>query len=259
MRRPSRRACSPPHLRGGVLVSHDTYRYVRGAFNVTPQPALTVKGKQEPVQTYLVRSAKPRPFRTVNRGVAGIQTRTVGREAELQALRRAYLEAFEHGRVVWAQLVGEAGVGKSRLLDEVRDWVELRPETVRLLKARAYVADAAQPFALIRRLWFDRFQIAEDAPLAQAEAKWVQGFQELGTTSEVEPAHALGLLVGLPFRDSPHIGAMREDPAQVKGRAICRQPRAPEGDPPRESHRDAAGRPPVGGRVLVGVPERSDS
>jgi class 3 adenylate cyclase/tetratricopeptide (TPR) repeat protein len=205
---------------GGILISHDTYRHVRGVFNITPQPPLSLKGKQEPVQTYLVRAAKPRPFRTVTRGVAGIQTRTVGRETEFQSLQQAYLDALEQKRVVWAQLVGEAGVGKSRLLDDTRDWADLRPESFRLFRARAYVADAAQPFALIRRLWFDRFQIAEDAPLAQAETKWVQGFQELGTTMEVEPGQALGLLIGLPFHGSPHIGAMREDPVQVKGRAI---------------------------------------
>jgi class 3 adenylate cyclase/predicted ATPase len=210
-------SAAPP---GGVLVSHDTYRYVRGVFNVTPQPALTVKGRQEPVQTYLVRAAKPRPFRTVARGVAGIETRTVGREAELGQLQEAYLDISENQRTVWVQLVGEAGVGKSRLVDDMRDWIELRPETIRLLKARAYVGDAGQPFSLIRRLWFDRFQIAEDAPLSQAESKWVQGFQELTGSNEVEPAHALGLLAGLPFSDSPYIGAMRDDPTQVKGRGF---------------------------------------
>jgi len=210
-------AAAPP---GGVLVSHDTYRYVRGVFDVTPQPALTVKGRQELVQTYLVRAAKPRPFRTVARGVAGIETRTVGREAELRQLQAAYLDAFENRRTVWIQIVGEAGVGKSRLVEEMRDWIELRPETIRLLKARAFVGDAGQPLALIRRLWFDRFQIAEDAPLAPAETKWVQAFQDLAGSREVEPAHALGLLAGLPFSDSPHIGAMRDDPAQVKGRGF---------------------------------------
>jgi class 3 adenylate cyclase/tetratricopeptide (TPR) repeat protein len=210
-------AAAPP---SGVLVSHDTYRYVRGVFDVTPQPALTVKGRQEPVQTYLVRGAKPRAFRTVARGVAGIETRTVGREAELQQLKAAYLDAFENRRTVWIQIVGEAGVGKSRLVEDTRDWIELRSETIRLLKARAFVGDAGQPFALIRRLWFDRFQIAEDAPLAHAETKWVQAFQDLAGSHEVEPAHALGLLAGLPFSDSPHIGAMRDDPAQVKGRGL---------------------------------------
>jgi class 3 adenylate cyclase/tetratricopeptide (TPR) repeat protein len=210
-------SAAPP---GGILISHDTYRHVRGVFDVTPQPPLTVKGKSEPLQTFLVRRAKPRVFRVISRGVAGVETRTVGREAEIQRLRGAYLDAFSQHKVVWAQIIGEAGVGKSRLVDDTNEWLDLREESFRLFRARAIAGEVTQPFALIRRMWFDRFQIAEDAPLAQAEAKWVKGFQELSRTAEIEPAHALGLLVGLPFNDSPYIGALRADPAQVKGRAF---------------------------------------
>jgi len=210
-------SAAPPN---GILISQDTYNHVRGVFDVTPQPVLTVKGKQDPIQTYLVRRAKARPFRRVARGVAGIQTRTVGRDEELNALRSAYADAFTGRGVVWAQLVGEAGVGKSRLLEDVNDWIELRPDIVRIFRARAYPEDARQPFSLIRRMWFDRYQIAEDAPLQQAERKWVERFQELGRTEEVEPAHALGLLVGLSFKDSPHVAGIRGDPSQVRGRAF---------------------------------------
>ncbi len=206
---------------GGTLISHDTYSYVRGVFNLTPQPSLAVKGRSEPLQTYLVRSAKPRPFRSVTRGVAGIETRTIGREQELQTLKQAYLQAYEGRHVVWAQLLGEPGVGKSRLLVDMMDWLDLRDETSRLLRARAVPDDVSQPFALVRRLWFDRFQIAEDAPLINAEAKWVERFKELsGMDESEEPAHALGLLVGLPFENSPYIKGMRNDPTQVKGRAL---------------------------------------
>jgi predicted ATPase len=167
-----------------------------------------------------VRRVKPRPFRTVTRGVVGIQTRTVGREREMGILQAAYQRAYEQRRMVWTQLVGEAGVGKSRMIDDVRDWIELRPEVVRVFRGRAYAGDARQPFSLIRRMWFDRFQIAEDAPLVQAERRWVERFQELGKTGDAEPAHALGLLVGLPFKDSPYVAGIRGDPAQVKGRAF---------------------------------------
>ena len=206
---------------GGILISHNTYRYVRGVFDVTPRPPLTVKGKSEPIQTYLVRRAKPRPFRSITRGVAGVETRTVGREQEMQALQAAYLRAYKGHGTVWAQLLGDPGMGKSRLLEDMNDWVDLREETTRLLRARAFPDDANQPFTLVRRMWFDRFQIAEDAPLAQAESKWVERFRELSGLKEYEePAQALGLLVGLPFSDSPHIGAMRSDPTQVKGRAL---------------------------------------
>jgi class 3 adenylate cyclase len=166
---------APP---GGTLISHDTYRYVRGVFDMTPRPPLTVKGKSEPVQTYLVRRAKPRPFRSVARGVAGIETRTIGRDTEMQTLQQAYVQAFDKHALVWAQLVSEPGVGKSRLMVDMMDWLDLRDETFRLLRARAFPDDANQPFALVRRLWFDRFQIAEDAPLHNAETKWVEHFKD---------------------------------------------------------------------------------
>lgn len=209
---------APP---GGILISHDTYRYVRGVFDFTPRPPLMVKGKSEPIQTYLVRRAKPRPFRSVARGVAGVETRTVGRDAETQALQEAYLRAYTGHGVVWVQLVSELGVGKSRLLGDMSEWIDLREETVRLLRARAFPDDANQPYALVRRMWFERFQISDDIPLAQAEARWVERFKELlGREDCEEEAHALGLLVGLPFASSPHIKAMREDPTQVKGRAL---------------------------------------
>ncbi len=211
-------SAAPP---GGVLISHDTYRYVRGVFDMTPRPPLAVKGKSEPLQTYLVRRAKPRPFRRVARGVAGVETRTIGREAEMEVLQAAYLRAFEGHGVVWAQLVSEPGVGKSRLLEDLNAWIDLREETSRLLRARAFPDDVNQTFAMVRRMWFDRFQIAEDAFLEQAEARWVERFREFyGQEDYEEPAHALGLLVGLPFKDSPFIGAMRSDPNQVKGRAL---------------------------------------
>jgi class 3 adenylate cyclase len=211
-------SAAPP---GGILISYDTYRYVRGVFDVTPRPPLMVKGKSEPLQTYLVRRAKPRPFRSMARGVAGVEIHTIGREEEIHSLQAAYLRAYQHHGMVWAQLISDPGVGKSRLLVDLIDWMDLRAETTRLLRARAFPDDANQPFALVRRMWFDRFQIAEDAPLAQAEAKWVERFKEFSGLDEFEEAaHALGLLIGLSFYDSPHIKGMRNDPTQVKGRAL---------------------------------------
>ncbi|HEY1279025.1 MAG TPA: adenylate/guanylate cyclase domain-containing protein, partial [Acidimicrobiales bacterium] len=48
---------------GSVLISHDTYRTVRGVFDVQPSDELTVKGKSAPVRAYVVERAKARAFR----------------------------------------------------------------------------------------------------------------------------------------------------------------------------------------------------
>jgi tetratricopeptide (TPR) repeat protein len=205
---------------GGVLISHDVYRQVRSAFETAPQPPLSVKGKSEPVQTYLVQRPRERLFRSTARGILGIESHTVGRQVEQAQLHADFEETIQRRSVIWTQLIGDPGVGKSRLMDDLSEWLDLRPERLRLLRGRAFSGDAVQPFSLVRRLWFDRFRITEDEPLASAEEKWVKGFQELSQTEVVEPAQALGLLVGLPFNGSDHIEGMRGDPAQVKGRAI---------------------------------------
>ncbi len=203
----------------GVLISHDTYRYVRGVFDLAIQPPTTVKGKSEPIQTYVVQRTRPRPFRTVTRGVAGIEIQTIGREAELEKLQAAFQTVCDDHKVVWTQIIGEPGIGKSRLLSDARDVLDLRPERFRWLRARAFQGDEKHAFSLVRRMWFDRFQIAEDVSLADAEARWLGQFVALCGPDQEEAAQALGLLVGLPFNDSPYIGALRHDPAQVRGRA----------------------------------------
>jgi predicted ATPase len=76
-----------------------------------------VKGLDMPVETYELTGAGPRRSRLAASAARGL-TRFVGRDAELEQLRQALdCAATGHGQVV--TLVGEAGVGKSRLVWEV--------------------------------------------------------------------------------------------------------------------------------------------
>jgi class 3 adenylate cyclase len=75
---------------GGVLVSTETYRQVRRAFNVQPVPGLDLKGLDGPVDAYLVVSPRPRGFTLDRVGlVEGIETGTVGRASEMAFLQPA--------------------------------------------------------------------------------------------------------------------------------------------------------------------------
>ncbi len=75
---------------GGFRISHDTYAQVRGLFEVEAQGPLLVKGVDAPVQSYLVLRAKPRKLRIAKRGIEGVATRMIGRDAELETLQAAY-------------------------------------------------------------------------------------------------------------------------------------------------------------------------
>jgi class 3 adenylate cyclase/tetratricopeptide (TPR) repeat protein len=181
---------APP---GGILISHDTYRHVRGVFTMLPQEPLTVKGKSEPVLTYLVQAAKPRAFRVETRGVEGIETRMVGRDVELLALQRAFEDVIEDGETRLVTILGEAGVGKSRLLDEFFNWSDLRPESFYYFKGRAASTMQTVPYQLWRDLFAYRFEILDSDTAAQATTRFRQG---MAGVLEPDRADLVGQLVG---------------------------------------------------------------
>ena len=74
---------APP---GGLLISQHTYPHVRGIFDLHPGQSVHMKGFSEPVQVYQVIRAKPHAFRFKTRGIEGVETHMVGRQAELQTL-----------------------------------------------------------------------------------------------------------------------------------------------------------------------------
>ena len=103
---------------GRILVSEGTHRLVGGYFHTRALGDLTLKGKEEPVRAWEVIAARQARGRLEVEAERGL-TPYVGRERELRML----FECFEqvtagHGQVVF--VVGEAGIGKSRLLHEFR-------------------------------------------------------------------------------------------------------------------------------------------
>ena len=61
----------------------------------------------------------------------------IGRDAELQGLQHAFLQLFSARSLLAVTVVGEAGVGKSRLLHEFQAWVAGQPERFQAFFSRA--------------------------------------------------------------------------------------------------------------------------
>lgn len=201
---------------GGVLISHDTWRHVQGLFDAAPQDLLTVKGKSEPVQTYLVVQARPRRFRDEARGVAGIQTRMVGREAELLTVQNALQDTMADGELRLITVTGEAGVGKSRLLFEFERWADGLPENIWYFKGRASADTVHQPYSILRDMLAARFGVSESDTLADVRSKLEDGLFSLG---EGLAAH-VGQLLGYDFSDVPAVKALADDPRRLREQAL---------------------------------------
>jgi predicted ATPase/class 3 adenylate cyclase len=101
---------------GGILVSESTYRLAEGYVEFRPVGPVSVKGVRDPVQTYAVvgvGALRTRFQRAARRGLSPF----IGRLAERRHLQGALEQARqEHGQLV--ALVGEPGIGKSRLFHE---------------------------------------------------------------------------------------------------------------------------------------------
>jgi class 3 adenylate cyclase len=210
---------------GCLRISQDTYAQVRGLFEVDVQAPLSVKGVDAPVQSYLVVRAKPRQFRIGTRGIEGVATRMIGRDAELEALQAAYLRLFHEGKLATVSVVAEAGIGKSRLLYEFEAWSEARPESFFLFRGRATPATGTQAFGLLRDILAWRFQINDDDSMPVARQKMEDGIVPLflhddGPDLAEGHAHLLGHLIGIEWRDSRHIEGILDDPKQIRNRAF---------------------------------------
>ena len=99
---------------GEVLIGADTYRLVRDAVDVESVEPRTVKGKAEPVECYRLvgvlagTAAPPRAFTSP----------IVGRERELEDLQRAFERSVQDRTCLLFTVLGAAGAGKSRLVEE---------------------------------------------------------------------------------------------------------------------------------------------
>jgi class 3 adenylate cyclase/tetratricopeptide (TPR) repeat protein len=128
---------------GTVLIAPATFDLVEGRIAVKPLGPVPVKGRSDPVEVYEVSGIGPARSRLQAAARRGL-TRFVGRDAETAALHRSLERAAAgHGQVV--AIVGEAGVGKSRLHWEFTrshhadGWLVLRSRSVSYARGTPYL------------------------------------------------------------------------------------------------------------------------
>ncbi|MDH4102994.1 MAG: AAA family ATPase [Thermoleophilia bacterium] len=111
---------------GAVIVDEATRRSTESVITFEPLEPVAAKGKAEPIPVWRATHARSR----VGQPEAATQTPFVGRDHERTLLFEMFLRAERESSVQLVTVVGEPGIGKSRLVTELRTALDDRPEVV---------------------------------------------------------------------------------------------------------------------------------
>jgi predicted ATPase/class 3 adenylate cyclase len=188
--------------RGQILVTQSTYRLTHGIFDFRPLEPVRVQGKKDSLPVYELLA--PKIHRDTMRGLDGLMSRLVGREWEFKVMRKA-IAATKVGRSSLILVSGEAGVGKSRLLEEVRSceakgltWVDVR------CFASSQTLSYAPILDLLRRL----IGIADQHEIEEEQAA-LRGYVADNFSADPQVYSILAQLLALPLSE-PEAGVLKD-------------------------------------------------
>ena len=205
---------------GTVLLSAETAGQVRGSFGLRRVPGLRLKGLDGAVDAYLVVGADREGFWPEGRGIEGVETRTVGRSPEMRRLQDEFADVVATGSSRIVTVIGEAGVGKSRLAHDFETWLAKLPTEVWVLRGRATPATQDLPNALLRSVFAERLGIRVTDDPDKVRRRWSTGWAELHGTAEVREgaAETVATWLGFPLGDEGRAAVGTTDPEAIRRR-----------------------------------------
>ncbi len=195
-----------------VYVSAATAELLRHAVVLEPVGPLTLKGKAEPVPAFRVVGDAPE-LGASTRGLEGRTAPLIGRDAELARLLAWYDDVSAAGRLAWITVVGDAGIGKSRLTQALVDAVGAREPAPTVLRARA-LEQAGDAYSLLRDLLAKRY-----APGEGAGGRPALGRAELAAALAADLAGAPHLDAAAAARDLAAVVVSGGDGRDPRGQA----------------------------------------
>src|ERR1051326_9091508 len=153
---------------GSVLVTSATHRFVSSLVDALDVGMLELKGKTDAVRAYEVTGFTAGAVRT--RGLQGVHAPMIGRDAQLARLVEVFgIVRAGQGRV--ACVIGDPGIGKSRLMAELHAEVERIDSTAHWIEGRCLSYGETIPYHLIAdmvRSWLGVPMTAGEAQIAEA-------------------------------------------------------------------------------------------
>lgn len=184
---------------GTILASRAVYEQTRALFDWAELGLIRVKGRVEPVEIYQVVGVKREPGAV--RGIPGLAAPLVGRAHELARVQHVVETLARDQRGGVALITGEAGLGKSRLTRELKQWIARTPELDAL---RVYeggcVAYGQSAYDVFVQILNHLFAIQPDDAPAVRRAKLKARIEEWVPDRPVlEILPYIGNLMGLPL------------------------------------------------------------
>jgi hypothetical protein len=197
----------------GITISQETHRLVRPLLDVEQLDPLHLKSFPDAVTAYAVRGLRA-PDGS-GRGIPGLTSPVVGRDAEMEQLRRC-IEELGHGRGQVVSIVGEAGLGKSRLKIERR---ENLPEGMRWLEGRCHAYTQSTSYAPLIEVLRALLRLTGAETPAMARTKVRAAIRSLPSDRH-EPAHAaVTHLLGIELEPGQR-GGGAPDPRQLQTQIV---------------------------------------
>ncbi|MBM3242241.1 zinc-ribbon domain-containing protein [Candidatus Poribacteria bacterium] len=185
---------------GQILVGAGTHRLTRRAFDFEILPSLSLKGFPQPVTGYAVQQVKIHPEKI--RGIEGLRARMIGREHEFAELKDA-ADQWMQGQGQIVSIIGEAGIGKSRLVTELKTYLNKQiskvSKTLEIYEGRCVSIGqpiSYWPFLDILRTYFSLSEGDDTVAIAH---KVTEGVTALFQTSEVSKTSEVYTEAILPF------------------------------------------------------------
>jgi len=180
---------------GGLVVGELTYRATRNTIDYEELTPVELKGKAEPVALWLARSARSRFGVDVEIGGA---TPFVGRDHELGLLRETYGRVSRDATVQLVTLLGEPGVGKTRLLSELARWLDDQPDLVYWRQGRCLPYGDGITFWALGEIVKAQAGILESETSEQVSAKLAAAVDVVAEADREWVAARLAPLAGVP-------------------------------------------------------------
>ncbi|MGB8584866.1 MAG: adenylate/guanylate cyclase domain-containing protein [Pseudolabrys sp.] len=196
-----------------VLISESTRRLVSATFDLQGLGPQELKGITEPVRAYRVLAAKSAGSR-FEAAHAGTLTPLVGRSSELRLLLDRWEKVKEgDGQVIL--LSGIPGVGKSRLLHELKSHVEEEPHILLHHQCSPYHNQSAF-HPVIEQIEQAAHLIAREADADKITK--LQAYLPRSTNSSIEPLLLIANLLSISTENQQHLSELT--PQQIKNRTI---------------------------------------